>query len=185
MNSSWLLRTISPYRIKYWQSFELRVRTIWRLGVSTRSREISNCVGRTRNIGNIVPRIREWLLKPRLWKPKRYHPCKLVEIVTPLLTRRRERGGFWDDPASLRGPPRSTHKREKWIWIVARVSLRTRGQRSSKNSIDGRRSWIQDDGERKRGFDLSCTGVPRTLEQVENQLTPCLVNSFRTCRVIV
>ena len=57
-------------------------------------------------LGKLSRVTNSWMtIKARLWNRKRYLPCKLVELVTPLLTRRRERGGFWNDPASLRGLP--------------------------------------------------------------------------------
>lgn len=47
------------------------------------------------------------------------------------------------------------------------VLLRTGGQRPAKDPLDGRCAWIEERGEREPGFDMPCTGVPGSFEQVE------------------
>lgn len=47
------------------------------------------------------------------------------------------------------------------------VLLRTGGQRPAEDPLDGRCAWIEERGEREPGFDMPCTGVPGSFEQVE------------------
>lgn len=64
----------------------------------------------------------------------------------------------------------SSESRREGLTIGSRVmNRRTGGQRPAEDPLDGRCAWVQERGEREPGFDMPCTGVPGSFEQVESR----------------